>query len=175
MLVSLGAFTGLWLVAVAFLLGSAARAALVQTNLSERIQSVRVSDIMDAQPIAIPAGMPVTQAEDEFFLRYGWPWFPVVDERGIFIGIVRRERLEQAKDGGHGGLATASALENEPESGWRVGVESPSTELLRSEGLGHLGALAAVDSDGVLRGVVTADQVRRALQSAFGLGDVRRL
>jgi hypothetical protein len=26
----------------------------------------------------------------------------------------------------------------------------------------------AVDSDGVLRGVVTVDQVRRALQSAFG-------
>jgi hypothetical protein len=40
--------------------------------------------------------------------------------------------------------------------------------LLASEALGLLGAVMAVDGDGVLRGVVTAGQVRRVLQSAFG-------
>ena len=34
--------------------------------------------------------------------------------------------------------------------------------------LERLGALMAVDREGVLRGVVTVEQVRRALQSAFG-------
>ena len=36
--------------------------------------------------------------------------------------------------------------------------------LLGSEGLQRLGALMAVDREGVLRGVVTLDQLRRALQ-----------
>jgi hypothetical protein len=36
--------------------------------------------------------------------------------------------------------------------------------VLASEGLQRLGAIMAVDDDGKLRGVVTLDQVRRALQ-----------
>ena len=51
---------------------------------------------------------------------------------------------------------------------WRVQEDRPITELLASETLGRLGALMAVDAEGVLRGVVTVDQVRRALASAFG-------
>ena len=46
--------------------------------------------------------------------------------------------------------------------------DRPITELLASETLGKLGALMAVDAEGVLRGVVTVDQVRRALAAAFG-------
>ncbi len=56
MLVLRSPFTGLWLLAMAFLLGSSARGALVQTALNERIEGVRVADIMDTQPVAIPAG-----------------------------------------------------------------------------------------------------------------------
>ena len=44
----------------------------------------------------------------------------------------------------------------------------PLTDALSSESFGKLGAVMAVDREGVLRGVLTADRVRRALQSAFG-------
>jgi hypothetical protein len=47
-----------------------------------------------------------------------------------------------------------------------VNVEAPLEALLGSETLAQLGAIMAVDRDGVLRGVVTLDQVRRALQPA---------
>jgi hypothetical protein len=49
-----------------------------------------------------------------------------------------------------------------------VDQDRPLTEVLSSESLGRLGALMAVDGEGVLRGVVTIEQVRRAQQSAFG-------
>jgi len=39
---------------------------------------------------------------------------------------------------------------------------------LRNEGLGRLGGMVAVDSDGVLRGVVTVGRLRRALRTALG-------
>ncbi len=80
LLLAYRSFTGLWLIAIAFLLYQSARAALVQTALSARIEGVRVADIMDRQPVAIPSRTPVAQALDEFFLRYGWSWFPVVDD-----------------------------------------------------------------------------------------------
>ena len=80
-------------VAIAFLLGQSARGAVVQTALNERIEGVRVADIMDRQPVAIPADdMSVPQALDEYFLRYRWSWFPAIDEDGRFVGIARQER-----------------------------------------------------------------------------------
>jgi Zn-dependent protease len=161
------AFTGLWLIAMAFLLGQSARGALMQTELSERIERVRVADIMDRQPVAIPADTPVTQALDEFFLRYRWSWFPVVDAEGRFVGIARQERLEATIEGGESWLTVGAVLDEEAAS-WRINENRPLTEVLSSESLGRLGALMAVDGEGVLRGVVTVEQVRRALQSTFG-------
>ena len=161
------AFTGLWLIAIAFLLGQSARGALMQNALTEHIEGVRVADIMDTQPVAIPAATAVSQALDEYFLRYRWSWFPVVDEDGRFLGIARQERLQAAFDGGEGWLTVGSVLESDETSSWRINENRPLTEVLSSESLGRLGALMAVDGDGVLRGVVTIEQVRRALQSAF--------
>jgi Zn-dependent protease len=163
-----GGFTGLWLIAIAFLLYQSARAALVQTALNARIEGVRVADIMDRQPVAIPARTPVTEALEDFFLRYGWSWFPVVDDYGRFLGIARQERLQAAQDRDEGWVTVEAVLEPEQDAGWRVREDRPITELLASESLGRLGALMAVDGEGRLSGVVTVEQVRRALQAAFG-------
>jgi predicted transcriptional regulator len=153
---------------LAFLLGQSARGALMQTALTERIEGVRVSDIMDRQPVAIPSITPVGEALENYFTRYGWSWFPVVDEAGHFMGISRQERLQEAVDRGEGWLTVGAVLETEEASNWRVDEDRPISEVLSSESLGRLGALMAVDREGVLRGVVTVEQVRRALQSALG-------
>ena len=168
MLLSFATFTGLWLIAIAYLLGQSARGAIVQTALNERIEGVRVADIMDTQPVAIPANMPVNQALDEFFLRYRWSWFPAVDEQGRFVGIARQERVQAAIDAGEGWLTVGAVLESEEAGSWRINEDRPLTDVISSESLGRFGALMAVDGEGVLRGVVTIEQVRRALQSAFG-------
>ncbi len=169
-----GLIYGVWLLIVAFMLGQAARGALAQNALTARIERVRVVDVMDPEPIAIRANIPVSQALDEFFLRYGWSWFPVVDGdgHGRLLGIARLERLQATFDGGEGWLTVGSVLESESKSdrggGWRVEENRPLTEVLGSESLRRLGAVMAVDAQGVLRGVITAEQVRRALQSALG-------
>ena len=158
---------GLWLLVLAFLLGSSARGAMLQTALSERIERVTVADIMDRQPVAIGSRTAVAQALDEFFLRYGWSWFPVIDDLGHFIGILRQERLQEAVDRGEGWLTVDAVLDSDEGRKSSVNEDRPLTELLSSETLGRLGALMAVDGEGVLRGVVTVEQVRRELQSAF--------
>jgi Zn-dependent protease len=167
LMVAYRSFTGLWLIAIAFLLGQSARGAILQTAFTERIEGVRVADVMDPEPVAISSQTPVGRALDDFFLRYGWTWFPVVDEQGRFVGIARRERLEAVRDGGEAWLTVGSVLEAEEGGSWRVGEDRPLTEVLSSDALGRLGALMAVDGEGVLRGVVTLGRVRRALQAAF--------
>jgi CBS domain-containing protein len=156
---------GIWLIALAFLLGSSARGALAQSTVSERIDTVRVSDVMDSQPVAIPAATPIAQALEEYFLRYGWSWFPVIDESGRLLGIARREALQRMFDAGEGWLTAASTVGSEEPSGLRVRAEGPLTEAIGAESLGALGAVMAVDADGVLRGVLTVEQLRRALRA----------
>jgi Zn-dependent protease/CBS domain-containing protein len=163
-----GSLSGLWLVALAWMIGQSARGALVQTQLTESIEGVRVSDIMDRHPVAIPAETPVSQALDEYFLRYGWSWFPIIDGAGRFVGIARQEQLQGAQDGGEGWLTVGGATEVGETGSWRVQEDRPLTEVLGSESLGSIGALMAVDTEGVLRGVITVEQVRRVLQSALG-------
>jgi Zn-dependent protease len=167
LMTSYGSFGGLWLLALAYLLWQSARGAIIQSALVERIEGVRVVDIMDTHPVAIPSSTPVGQALDEYFLRYRSSWLPVVDEGGHFLGIARQERAQASVDGGEAWVTTGAVVETDGAPGWRVQEDRPISELMASEPLGRLGALMAVDADGVLQGIVTADQVRRALQSAF--------
>jgi len=160
--------TPLWLIAIAYLLGQSARGALVQTAMTERIEGVTVGDVMDPQPVAIPSATPVGQALDEFFLRYGWEWFPVIDEGGRLLGIARRAALQSAFDAGEGWITVGAVLDTDLGSAWRIGEDRPLTEILASESFARLGAVMAVDRDGVLRGVLTVERLRRALQSVFG-------
>jgi Zn-dependent protease len=159
------ALSGLWLVVLGWFLLQAARGAVAQTELSERLEGVTVADIMDSEPVSIPASVTVTQALDEYFLRYRWPWFPVVDEAGRFVGIVHEERVKGAERLGDGDRPVRDVMDAD-DGEWRVGADATLETLLGSEPLRRVGALFAVDRDGRLRGVVTIDQVRRALQGA---------
>jgi hypothetical protein len=55
------------------------------------------------------------------------------------------------------------------EDNVRVRSDEPLETLLGSPALMSLGALMAVDRDGRLQGIVTWDQVRRALQQPSGV------
>lgn len=159
-------FNGLWAMALGWMLLQAARGEMVRSAFSERMGGITVADIMDRDPVTIPSSLPLRRALEEFFLRYRWPWFPVVDAAGRFVGVVREERLRSAQPADEAAATVADMTDGAEAAEWRVGQDASLESLLASEPLNRLGALMAVDADGVLRGVVTTEQVRRALQSA---------
>jgi len=160
-------FNGLWLAVIGWFIAQSARAAVTSTAFTERLDGITVADIMDAQPVSMPAGTPLTQAQDEYFLRYRWDWFPVVDEHGRFLGVVREPRVDEEIAAGRPALAVGELVERGEADAWRVPSDRPLESLLGDEQLRSRGALMAVDADGVLRGVVTIDQVRRAITAAL--------
>jgi Zn-dependent protease len=160
-------FTGIWLLFLAFMIWQSAHAALGGTAAAQRVQGVRVADIMDHEPVVVPGITTIAQALDEYFLRYNEQWLPVVDGDGYFIGIARRERAQERVDAGEGWVTTGAILEADPPALMQVQESQPLTDLLTIEALGRLGAVVAVDASGVLRGVVTVDQVRRVLQTVL--------
>ena len=128
-----------------------------------KIEGVRVSDVMDHEPVAVPGDMTIDEALHEYFLRYRYPWFPVVDAAGRFVGIVDHERAERIPEDRQK-VFKVRELVRGGEDSMRVRSDEPLEALLGSEPLLQTGALMAVDRDGRLLGVITWDQVRRAVQ-----------
>jgi Zn-dependent protease len=155
---------GLFAVLLAFFLYQAAGAAVVQGSLGRRIQNITVADIMDREPVTIPAGLSLLDAQERFFLRYRWPWFAVVDPARHFLGVVRGARVDAEISAGRPALPVAEVLEEDMPV--RIRDQAPLESLLGSEGLGRLGAMVAVDDEGILKGVVTIAEVRKALRLA---------
>ena len=91
-------FGGIWLAVIGMFLGSAARQSEFQNEVQSRIEGVRVADVMDAEPVAIHSELSLDRAWDDFFLRYGWPWFPVVDAAGRLVGVVASESVESVPE-----------------------------------------------------------------------------
>ncbi|MEA2225149.1 MAG: hypothetical protein QOE67_431 [Solirubrobacteraceae bacterium] len=155
---------GVSCILLAYFLYQAAGAAVVQGVVGRRIQSITVADIMDREPVTIPAAATLLDAHEQFFLRYRWPWFAVVDPARHFLGVVRAARVDEEISAGRPALPVVDVLEQDIQV--RIDEAEPLETLLGSEGLGRLGAMVAVDQDGVLRGVVTLAEVRRALRTA---------
>jgi Zn-dependent protease len=158
---------GIWLAFIGWFLAGAARSAEAHADFAGRIGHIRVADVMDSEPVAIPEATPLADAEHQFFLRYGWPWFPVVDSNGRLVGVVSREAVDSVPATERSVRAVSSVMaRDDGSSGLRVRLDEPLENLLGQEGLARLGAIMAVDGEGVLRGVVTINAVRRALQGA---------
>jgi CBS domain-containing protein len=156
-------FSGIWLALIGMVINGSARAASMQTAISDRIEGVRVSDVMDREPVAIPGELSVEQALDQYFLRYRWPWFPVVGEAQRFLGLLDRDRADEVPEVSRSTSLVADLLEHGDDA-YKIRDDAPLDSLLGNQNLRRFGALMAVDADGRLSGVITAEQVGRALR-----------
>jgi Zn-dependent protease len=165
-----GVISGIWTLAIGFMLSQAARGAEIQTRISEHLGDLTVRDVMDPEPVSVVAHTKLDRALDEFFLRYRWPWFPVVDATGRFLGLVSRKKVEEVPEALREGSSVDQVMTFDEVKTMRIGVDEPIEALFGSESLQQIGAVMAVDADGVLLGVVTIDRVRRALRPPEAAG-----
>ncbi len=155
---------GIFTLLLGVILYQAAGGAVMQGTIGQRIQSVTVADIMDREPTTIPPELKLLDAQEQFFARYRSPWFAVVDHARHFLGVVRSDRIDEEIAAGRPALEVGEVLEQDLQV--RIDEREPLESLLRSEALGRLGGMVAVDADGVLRGTVTVAQIRQALSPA---------
>jgi len=157
-------FSGVWLALIGMVINGSARGAAMQTALTKRIGDVRVADVMDREPVAIPGDLSVERALDEYFLRYRWPWFPVVDAAHRFLGLVQRDRADEVPEISRASSHVSDLVDH--DIGLFVRDDTPLDSLLANQNLRRLGALMAVDAEGRLSGVITIEQVGRAFRDA---------
>jgi Zn-dependent protease len=160
----LGTFGGIWLALVGMVINGAARGAAAQTRLTGHVHDISVADVMDREPVTIRGDLSVEQALDQYFLRYRWPWFPVVDAAHRFLGLLQRDAADDVPEVSRAGSFVSEIVDH--DRGLFIRDDTPLDSLLSNQNLRRLGALMAVDADGRLSGVVTVEQVGRALRDA---------
>jgi CBS domain-containing protein len=158
-------FGGVWLALIGMVINGSARGATMQTQITGKIEGMQVSDVMDREPVAIPGELSVEKALDEYFHRYRWPWFPVVDAGRHFLGLVVRDKADEVPEVSRATSLVADVLERD-DGTFQVRDDAPLDTLLGNQNLRRFGALMAIDADGRLSGVITAEQVGRALRDA---------
>jgi Zn-dependent protease len=158
-------FAGVWLALIGMVVNGSAKAATAQTAITSGISELVVSDVMDREPVAISDQLSVEQALDEYFLRYRWPWFPVVDAAHRFLGLVVRDKADEVPETSRTTSLVGDLLERD-DGTFQVRDDAPLDTLLANRALRRFGAVMAVDAEGRLSGVITAEQVGRALRDA---------
>ncbi|WP_324193701.1 site-2 protease family protein [Nocardia otitidiscaviarum] len=165
-----GHLGGLWLILLGWFLNSAANAELAIAGLRHRLGDSLVGDVMTSAPMAVPAEWTVAELLRSDAPRTGHRVFPVVEPGGRPVGVLAWADLvaapERTRDGTH--------LRD-------LARELPSTAIVRPDARladvashtvlrPNLDAVAVVDADGRLTGLVTAtDMVLACQRSALGL------
>jgi Zn-dependent protease len=159
---------GIWLAVIGWLLFSAAQATVVRNELNRRINAISVADVMERDPVAIPRETPVEQALEQYFLRYDYPWFPVVDAGRAFLGLVKRGAADGVPESSRGYKRIDELVDVAAAPAQQVGADEPIENLLGNPELRRLGAIVAVDANGRLAGLISVERLGRALREAVG-------
>jgi len=156
-----GGVGGLWLMLIGWFLYSTAQASYRQASLQEILSGVKVKDIMVTDLKTISPQISIEQAVNEYFLRFGYGGFPVIDD-GKFLGIVTLKEIKNVpkEEWRH---RTVSDIYVPHDEKWEVNGEEDvmtALELMIKEDKGRL----AVIEKGKLVGLITRNGIARYVQ-----------
>ncbi|WP_037305826.1 site-2 protease family protein [Amycolatopsis orientalis] len=164
-LLFLGRFTGLWLVLLGWFLIFAAQAEFTTGSLRERLEGIRVGDIMNASPVIAPGWWTV-----EAFAGYAADAghervFPVLSFEGVPVGVVSLADLIRVPADARPSTRVADVARKD-RAVTVVGVNAQVADLME-QGFPRAGRdLILVTRSGALAGVVGAGDLARALELA---------
>jgi len=156
---------GVWLAFIGWFLQSSAHMGYRQLVFETSIKGIKVRDVMNDDLVLVDKDLTLQEIIDEYFMRYRFGRFPVVEGSGRksrFIGIISlhdikaidRERWDRVRVGD----IVKSVTQNEMVS---LSTEiSDAIKKMGKYGLGHL----VIMSEGRLKGIITKSDVMRFIK-----------
>ncbi|MGD0283351.1 MAG: site-2 protease family protein [Dissulfurispiraceae bacterium] len=152
---------GLWFMLIGWFLYSAAHASYHQANLQEILSGVKVKDIMVRDIVSIAADLCLDEAVNDYFLRYGFGGFPVV-EQDRFLGFISLKEIRDVPRTLWKDKKAADVVVPHDKS-WEIDQNKDAMkalELMINEDKGRL----AVVKDGGITGIITRNGIAKYLQ-----------
>ena len=152
---------GLWLMLIGWFLYTAAQASYQQASLQETLSGIKVRNIMVRDIITMSSSLTVDTAVNDYFLKYGYGGFPVVDD-GQFLGFVTLKEIkdvprERWKD------VKISEIFVPHDKKWEVAEEDDIMKALELMIMEDKGRLVVTDKGSVI-GLITRNGIARYVQ-----------
>ncbi|MBI5311502.1 MAG: site-2 protease family protein [Actinobacteria bacterium] len=160
-------FAGVIFIYMGFSIMQSARGIVAQRGLLGDATRLTVADVMDTRPVVMAGDVSADRALEEYFWRYHWQWFPVVDLSGRFVGLVEQQQAESVDETERAARSVDELVDRSSVPDRSISQDTPLTAVLANHNMRDFGALMAVDDHGVLTGVVTIEQVQRGLRDAI--------
>jgi len=152
---------GLWLMLIGWFLYTAAQASYQQSTLQESLSGIKVRDIMVKDIVTLSSFITVDEAVNNYFLRYGYGGFPIIDD-GKFLGIVTLKEVKNIHRENWEREKVADILVPH-EKRWEVSPEDDvmkALELMIKEDKGRL----VIIENNKLSGLITRNGIARYVQ-----------
>lgn len=159
-----GAPEGLWFALIGFFIVMAAGQQAMGAQLQEALSGVHAGELMSTPVISIPTDTTLSQAGRDWFARYRYTAFPVVDEQGRAVGLLDLPRLESREALGHDELPVGRIADNDRDL--IVEADLDVMRLFERPAFARMGRAVVVDADGRPVGLVSITDVQRVLRTA---------
>jgi len=152
---------GLWLMLIGWFLYSAAQASYQQSTLQETLSGIKVKDIMVREMQTIDPSISLDKAVNEYFLRYGYGGFPVIDD-GKFLGIITLKEVKNVPREDWGRV-NVSAVFVPHDKKWEISPDADVIKALELMIKEDKGRIAVTDKDRII-GLITRNGIARYVQ-----------
>ena len=149
---------------IGFFIVTAAGQEAMGVELQQALSGVHARELMSSPVIGIPADRTLAQAASEYFTRYRYTAFPVLDGGGRALGLIDLAHLEANQLRSRGSQTVAEAADRDPEL--IVEEDLDVVRLLERPAFGRVGRAVVVDGAGRPVGLVSVTDVQRALRAA---------
>jgi len=155
-------FRGAWNAWVLFVIGmflkSAAETGYANTLHHEILAGVRIGDIMNRNPICIPAHTPLNFVVDDFFLTKNHVAFPVIGPDSEFLGLIRLEYLKELPREKWPYTTAGDIAASHQSADTSIAADEPAEQALRRLLSAAQARLAVLDAGKVV-GIITRHDI----------------
>jgi Zn-dependent protease/predicted transcriptional regulator len=146
----------IWLMVIGWFLHSAAQSSYRQANLQETLGGIKVKDIMVRDIVTIPSDLSLDMVVNNYFLRYGYGGFPVMNDEE-FLGFVSLKEIKNVPRAEWRKVRVSDIIEPFGNK-WEISMTDDAMkalELMLSEDRGRL----AVMDHGKVIGLITRNGI----------------
>ncbi len=158
-----GAPGGLWFALIGVFLVVAANAERLQEQVVMTFTGVSAEELMSRPAISIPSDLTLAEAQ-EYFARYQYTAFPVIDRAGRAVGMLSISRLERTPRGRW--RTTLAGERAERDEALLIAEQEDVAQLLQEPAFARVGRAAVIDEDGRPVGVVSLTDIQRTIRAS---------
>lgn len=157
-----GGQMGLWAFFIGWLILSVARAEGQQAELKQVLRGLQVGQVMHWPVPTIPAALSLAAAVQQYAAMRPQPLYPVVDDRGVAVGVLEQAGLQRYHPAEWPHLTVAEVMQPLDPQRMTIGLHAAALDGLRRMAHNGLGWLMVTSAENQPIGLLTEHGIMAA-------------